>query len=103
MIDKTTIIEVILDRLKKLPNGHYLDVRTYKRNRSVLIVKNNEDDILIIEDGYFQDRFHIHINKIKKTLKVLLRREFPRSHKIRIYNMGVFEGEAPGRLKRKII
>lgn len=103
MIDKTTIIEVIMDKLKKLPNGYYLDVRTYKRNRSVLVVKNKEDDILIIEDGYFQDRFHIHINKIKKALKVLLRKEFPRSNKIRIYSMGVFTGEEQGRIKRKVI
>jgi len=103
MIDKTAIIEVILDKLKKLPCGHYLDVRTYKRNRSVLVVKHREDDILIIEDGYFQDIFHVHINKIRKVLKGLLRKEFPRSHKIRIYSMGEFIGDEQERIKRKII
>jgi len=103
MVDKTNIIEVIQEKLRKLPTGHYLDMQTYKRNRSVLVVKDKEDDILIIENGYFQDRYHVHINKIRKALKELLRREFPRSSKIRVYSMGIFTGEKQGRMKRKVI
>ena len=103
MIDKTAIIEVIMEKLKKLPTGHYLDVRTYKRNRSVLIVKETDDNLLIIEDGYFQDRFQIQTSKIKKTLKVLLRKEFPRSRKIRIYSMGMFIRDDCVHVKRKVI
>ncbi len=102
MVDKTRLIETVTERLEKLPTGYYLDVRTYKRNRSVLIVKMREDDLLIIEDGFFKERFHIKTEKLKKLLATLLRREFPRSHKIRVYMMGKFTEEAEN-TRRKIL
>jgi hypothetical protein len=96
MIDKTQLIETVAERLKKLPVGHYLDLRTYKRNRSVIIVKITDDDLLIIEDGFFKERFRINADKLNKLLQTLLKKEFPRSHKIRLYVMGKFtEEEAP--------
>jgi hypothetical protein len=90
MIDKTKIIDTVCERLEKLPLGHYLDLKTYKRNRTVIIVKIDEDKLLIIEDGYFKKRFLITSEKLKKLLKTLLKKEFPRSKKIRLYVMGKF-------------
>ncbi len=77
MIDKTQIIEAVTKSLKKLPIGHYLDLRTYKRNRSVIIVKMTDDDLLVIENGFFKENFSkssinhsktpaIHIYKLYK-------------------------------------
>ena len=98
MIDKTQIIEAVTKSLKKLPIGHYLDLRTYKRNRSVIIIKMTDDDLLVIEDGFFKERFRINSDKLKKLLTTLLKKEFPRSHIIRLYIMGKFtEEEAPTR------
>jgi len=98
MIDKTQIIEAVTKSLKKLPIGHYLDLRTYKRNRSVIIVKMTDDDLFVIEDGFFKERFRINSDKLKKLLTTLLKKEFPRSHIIRLYIMGKFtEEEAPTR------
>jgi hypothetical protein len=98
MIDKTQIIEAVSERLKKLPVGHYLDLRTYKRNRSVIIVQIANDDFIVIEDGFFKERFQVNSDKLKKLLMTLLKKEFPRSHKIRLYVMGRFiEEEAPTR------
>jgi len=95
MIDKTKIVDTVVERLKELPVSHYLDLRTYKRNRSVVIVKQAEDDVLVIEDGYFKERFRVGPEKLKKVLKALLGKEFPRSRKIRLYVMGEFvEGDA---------
>jgi len=93
MLDKDKIIETVIAKLKKLPVDHYLDLRTYKRNRSLVIIKKSEDDFLIIEDGYFHERCQLKSDKLKKTLKTLLRKEFPRSHKIRLYVMGSFSEE----------
>jgi len=96
MISKTQIIETVTERLKKLPAGHYLDLRTYKRNRSVIIAKLPGDDLLVIEDGFFKDRFQVNSDKLKKLLMTLLKKEFPRSHKIRLYVMSKFiEDEIP--------
>ena len=103
MIDKDKIIGTVVEKLKKLPVDHYLDMRTYKRNRSLVIVKKSEDDFLIIEDGYFHERYHLQSDKLKKTLTNLLRREFPRSHKIRLYVMGQFNEEKVNNTARKIL
>jgi hypothetical protein len=103
MIDKTKIIDTVLERLEKLPPGHYLDLKTYKRNRTVILVKIDETKLMVIEDGYFKNRFLITPDKLKKLLKTLLKREFPRSKKIRLYVMGEFVDEDALNTKRKIL
>jgi hypothetical protein len=103
MIDKDKIIGTVVEKLKKHPVKHYLDLRTYKRNRSLVIVKKSEDNFLIIEDGYFHVRYHLKSDKLKKTLKALLKKEFPRSHKVRLYVMGRFNEEESENTARKIL
>jgi hypothetical protein len=103
MIDKEKIIGTVVEKLRKLPVEHYLDLRTYKRNRSVVIVKKSEDDFLIIEDGYFHERYLLRLDKLKKTLKALLKKEFPRSHKVRLYVMGRFDEKEAKNTARKIL
>ena len=103
MIDKTKIIDTVCERLKKLPLGHYLELKTYKRNRSLIIAKTDEEDLLVIENGYFQERFRIKPEKLKRLLSTLVKREFPRSHKIRLYVMGKFVEEEALNAKRKIV
>jgi hypothetical protein len=103
MIDKEKIPDTVAERLKKLPVGHYLDLRTYKRNRSVIIVKQSENNLLIIEDGFSKEKFSITSEKLKKLLPTLLRKEFPRSHKIRLYIMGMFIEEEARNTTRKIL
>jgi hypothetical protein len=103
MIDKTKIIDTVCERLKKLPLGHYLNLKTYKRNRSLIIAKMNEEDLLVIENGYFKERFRLKPEKLKRLLSTLVKREFPRSHKIRLYVMGKFVEEEAPNTKRKIV
>jgi hypothetical protein len=104
MIDKTNIIPAVMERLQVLSTGHYLDVRTYKRNRYVFFVKKSEDDFLIIENGYFQERFEkVPMKKIKKLFKTLLKKEFPRSTKIRVYNMGEYNEQTAENTQRKVL
>ncbi|MBW2492298.1 MAG: hypothetical protein JRE65_14240 [Deltaproteobacteria bacterium] len=103
MIDKTKIIDAVCERLEKLPLGHYIDLKTYKRNRTVIIVKIDEKALLVIEDGYFKNRFLITSDKLKKLLKTLLKKEFPRSKKIRLYVMGKFVDKEALSTQRKIL
>jgi len=103
MIDKEKILDTVTERLKNLPIGHYLDLRTYKRNRSVIIVRQSENNLLVIEDGFFREKFHINSEKLKKLLTTLLRKEFPRSHKIRLYVMEKFIEEEARNTTRKIL
>ena len=71
MIDKSRIIDTVYERLKKLPTGHYLDLRTYKRNRSVIVAKLGEEELLVVENGYFKQKFHLKPAKLGKLLKSL--------------------------------
>ena len=88
MVDKTAIIPVMREKIDKLPVKHSIDLRTYKRNRSVLFIKEPQDKLRIIENGFEQMEFLIPTSKLEKSLKKILKREFPRSNKIRLYQMG---------------
>ena len=103
MIDKAKIIDTVCERIKALPTGHYLDLRSYKRNRSVVIVKIDEKELLVIENGYFKERFRLQLRKLRKSLKALVRKEFPTSRKIRLYEMGRFSEKEALDTKRKIL
>lgn len=93
MIDKDKFLQFILEKSEKLSIGDYLDIRTYKRNRGLYFIKNWEDKFYIIENWYYQEEFEINKKDLKKTFKKLLKKEFPRSNKIRVYEMGKYSEE----------
>jgi hypothetical protein len=101
MLDKATLLPTLMDKLARLPCGEAVDLRTYKRNRYVLIVKKDSDSFLIVENGFYQDRFLVSSSKLKKTLKVLIKREFPRSNKVRLYPLGPWDERSDPLPKRK--
>ncbi|QJB55385.1 hypothetical protein [Pseudodesulfovibrio sp. zrk46] len=85
MIDIAGAIPTITSKLKKLPVGKGLDLRTYKRDRSVVILRTAEDGYMVAENGFEKNQFESNFKGLKKLLKTLLKREFPRSNKIRVY------------------
>lgn len=101
MIDKSTALETVLEKLQKLPTGHALDLRTYKRNRSILIRKTADNTFDIVQNGYESAEFSTDIKKMRKLLKTLFKKEFPRSTKIRLYTLG--PEHADTHLPRKVI
>ncbi|MEF2145567.1 MAG: hypothetical protein V3573_08995 [Desulfovibrionaceae bacterium] len=88
MIDKATALEDLLRRLGKLPVGHCLDLRTYKRNRSLLIRRLGPDAYEVFEDGYVLEHHKSGAKDLRRLLKTLFKREFPRSTKLRLYQLG---------------
>ena len=101
MVDKLQLVSVLEKRLAGMAPGTCLDVRSYKRDRQILILKKKEDELLVIENGFVQQRHAIPVAGLKKLMKVLIRREFPRSNKIRIYTEENWSEE--GRTARKKI
>ncbi len=92
MNDKTTIIPAVMERLGKLQTGQCLDMRTFKRNRSVAIICTGNDTFTVIERGFHEEVWEGQsAEKIKRLLKTLLKREFPRSNKIRLYTLDSFQ------------
>ncbi len=84
-----------------MDTGCALDMRTYKRNRAVLFHKIAPDRFTIHRDGFAKARYEdIPLAKVRKLLKTLLKEEFPRSAKIRLYLLDAYDPEAPrARLK----
>jgi len=92
MIDKTTLIATVLQRAERLEIGHCLDIRTYKRNRSVAIVRTGKDAFRVIEAGFESGQWEdVSSERLKRLLKTLLKKEFPRSHKVRLYTLPSYE------------
>ncbi len=99
MNDKNTIIPTVMERLAKLQKGQCLDMRTFKRNRSVAIICTGSDNFNVIERGFHQESWeNLTAEKIKRLLKTLLKREFPRSNKIRLYTLDSFENADVNRM-----
>lgn len=91
MIDKSTALESVLRKLKKLPVGHCIDLRTYKRNRSLFILHVKDQEFIVYEDGYEVITHESNLKGMRKLLKALFKREFPRSNKIRMYELGKYD------------
>jgi hypothetical protein len=87
MIDIASAIPTILTRTRKMSVGQGLDLRTYKRDRSVVIKKIETNTFEIQENGFEKNKFESDQKGLKKLLKTLLKREFPRSNKIRVYDI----------------
>ncbi|WP_022661332.1 hypothetical protein [Paucidesulfovibrio longus] len=100
MIDKATALEDTLRRLDKLPVGHCLDLRSYKRDRSLLLRRVGPDAFEILEDGFVRERHESDAKGLRRLLKTLLKREFPRSTKLRLYQLGDGDPEQSRSLKK---
>jgi hypothetical protein len=95
MLNKDNCIPIIILKLKKIKIGEKIELRPYKRNRSVLIEKLENNYFRITENGFFQDVFEISSKELNRILKKILKREFPRSHKIRVYHLASDEFPPP--------
>lgn len=102
MIDVSALPDALREKLDKLPAGHALEIRSYKRDRFVVIVKTSSAELTFIEDGFFQQTFTAPADKLRKELKGIVKREFPRSNKVRLYQLGPYCPSKAG-LARKTI
>ena len=104
MLDKSSALSTILDRLDKLPLDHCLEIRTYKRNRRVLFHRAGEKAWNVLQDGFAKDLFEdVATEKMRKLLQNLLRKEFPRSTKIRLYALGPCDPKETSTQERKVL
>lgn len=85
MIPIENFIEDAIRKLRKLEVYSRLDIRTYKKDRSIVIEKL-EEGYNLYEDGFEKEEFkNLSQEELKKLLKVLQRKEFPRSNMVRFY------------------
>ncbi|MBG0789467.1 MAG: hypothetical protein H0S80_03100 [Desulfovibrionaceae bacterium] len=88
MIDIAGAVPAILSRLKKLPAGRGLELLTFKRDRGLRVVKTGEDAFTATEFGFRAETVRADLKGMKRVLKTVLKREFPRSNKVRVRPLG---------------
>lgn len=71
--------------LKKCPLGSGMEIMSYKRNRTIAVIKVDADTFQVVEKGYVEEEWMTHFDKLEKKLKKVMKREFPRSRKIRLH------------------
>lgn len=57
---------------------------SYKRNRSVALIRQDEEIFLIKENGYIVQEVVSRTDGLSRLLKEMIKREFPRSRKVRL-------------------
>lgn len=85
LINIDNIIQDILRLLKNTAVNAGLEIMSYKRNRAISITRSNDSKFLVIEKGYVLEENIISKDQLGKHLKKLIKREFPRSRKVRIF------------------
>jgi len=83
--NKASTLNRVLLLLNQIPPGAAIEIQSYKRNRSIEIRKKDERNFLILERGFWQEEFDVEKEALRKLLKRLIKREFPRSHKLWVF------------------
>lgn len=68
-------------------NIHGVELLTYKRNRGITITKDDKCLLHVRERGYHDEEWIVDQTGLAKLLKIVLKREFPRSRKVRLYQL----------------
>jgi len=84
LIDIGSALPTTISRLNRLPVEHHLVLYTFKKDRSITILKLSHNTFQVTEHGFQEKVLTVETAKLRKVLKNLLKREFPRSNKVRL-------------------
>jgi hypothetical protein len=100
LINIDTTITEALRFIRKSPIKGGVELLSYKRNRTVALIRESQNTVNIREEGYITEETTVEFAELSKTLKGILKREFPRSRKIRFFKFS--SPEELLRLRQKI-
>lgn len=78
-----------LQLLSKIEPPAGIELLSYKRNRTVSIVMLSGDKAMIRERGYVEQTLTVSRKDVSKVLKIMIKREFPRSRKVRVFKLDI--------------
>jgi hypothetical protein len=87
LVNIDSVQRVLLQKLKKLRPSQGIELLSYKRNRSIAVLLLAGDTFLVRERGYREEDQVIDKGALPKHLKALIKLEFPRSRKVRMYQL----------------
>lgn len=85
LINIDNIVQDVQRMLKSTDANAGLEIMSYKRNRAISITRVDDNNFIVIENGYIHEENSISNDQLGKHLKKLVKREFPRSRKVRIF------------------
>lgn len=87
LVNKDSALVEAVRLIKKCAVDSGVELLSYKRNRSISLIRISEQEIMLRESGYISEEQTIEISKLSKILKTCIKREFPRSRKIRFFKL----------------
>ena len=87
LVNIDSVLRSLLQKLEKLNPPQGIELLSYKRNRSIAVLLLDDDKILVRERGYREAEQHVEKDLLSKHLKALIKYEFPRSRKERMYQL----------------
>ena len=92
LVNIDSVIRTLVQKLKKLSPPQGIELLSYKRNRSVTVLWQKDGLLTVRERGYHEENFLVERSALQKLIKSLIKREFPRSRKLRLYQVAGPEG-----------
>ena len=80
-VDNGRLLHEVLARLSRLEEGGGLLLQPFKKDRAIFVILR-DGMYQVLERGFARKDFVVDSKKIKKLLKRLCRKEFPRSNKV---------------------
>ena len=87
LVNIDSVLRNLLQKLKKLDPPQGIELLSYKRNRSIAVLLLDDGKILVRERGYRDNEQIIDNSLLSKHIKSLIKYEFPRSRKVRVYQV----------------
>ena len=87
LVNKESALQKVVNALKKSPCYQGVEILSYKRNRGISIIKESEDLYWVRERGYEELESRVTHSDLPRILKSMMKREFPRSRKLRVYQL----------------
>ena len=87
LINIQSAIKRVQQIVRKLEPPQGVEILTYKRNRGITIIKIDEENLSVQERGYEENSYQVGMGELTKLLKSIAKREFPRSRKVRVYQL----------------
>ena len=87
LVNIDSVLRNLLLKLEKLHPPKGIELLSYKRNRSVAVLLLEDEKFLVRERGYRDEEQVIEKAGLSKCLKSLIKYEFPRSRKVRMYQV----------------
>ncbi len=73
----------VLNFLSKIDEDQELTILSFKKDRAVTFTKHG-NEVLIREEGFKKESFSVNVDDLKKNVKEIISKEFPRSHRVQI-------------------